>query len=81
MYKSGSRPSRFTPVMRASPLSCDCPAGVAEPGADALPAGDTLLLDVLFGALLAVVGALSARALTLSNVRGGGDACGGAAVS
>ena len=47
---------------------------------DALPAGDTLLLDVLFGALLAVVGALSAGALTLSNVRGG-DACGGAAVS
>ncbi|MGU0161913.1 hypothetical protein ACVXHB_28895 [Escherichia coli] len=40
MQESGSRPSRFTPVMRASPLSCDCPAGVAEPGADALPAGE-----------------------------------------
>ncbi len=48
------------------PVILRLPAGVAEPGADALPAGDTLLLDVLFGALLAVVGALSARALTLS---------------
>ncbi|MEN1933995.1 hypothetical protein P4909_25505 [Escherichia coli] len=57
--------------MRASPLSCDCPAGVAEPGADALPAGDTLLLDVLFGALLAVVGGAVCRGADLVKRQGG----------
>jgi uncharacterized integral membrane protein len=52
------------------PVILRLPGGCCRAWRGALPAGDTLLLAVLFGALLAVVVVLSARALTLSNVRG-----------